>query len=261
MRDNFEMIIRHFPTNEGITIIPVSDVHLGAQECYEKDWDKFCRDLLDSKNTYVVLVGDLVNNGIKSSVTNVYEERMRPKEQKSRMVRNLTPIRERILCAVSGNHEARNLREVDNDITYDIMAKLDLEDIYREDIAFLKLQFGRKESNGLRKPTYTFAITHGNGSSIYTGASATKAERFGMAIDGIDCLVVGHTHKPMNYPVGKIMVDKQNNRVSVVSWRLIVSTSWLGYSSYAARNLLTPTANLKQQIMLAGNKKLLEVVG
>lgn len=261
MRDNFEMIIRHFPTNEGITIIPVSDVHLGAQECYEKDWDKFCRDLLDRKNTYIVLVGDLVNNGIKSSVTNVYEERMRPKEQKSRMVRNLTPIRERILCAVSGNHEARNLREVDNDITYDIMTKLDLEDIYREDIAFLKLQFGRKESNGLRNPTYTFAITHGNGSSIYTGASATKAERFGMAIDGIDCLVVGHTHKPMNYPVGKIMVDKQNNRVSVVSWRLIVSTSWLGYSSYAARKLLTPTANLKQQIMLAGNKKLLEVVG
>lgn len=32
MLKDFEMIIRKFPSREDITIIPVSDVHLGAAE-------------------------------------------------------------------------------------------------------------------------------------------------------------------------------------------------------------------------------------
>lgn len=256
---DFEMIQHHFERNDDITIIPVSDVHLGAREHLRKEWDAFVASVLDKPNTYLLLCGDLMNNATKTSVSNVFEEVMRPSEAKKQLVTALMPLRERILAAVSGNHERRN-KDVDDDPMYDIMCKLDLEDLYRENMAFVKIRIGKENGTGLKNPTYMFCIAHGHGSSIYTSAAATKAERFGMAIDGIDCLVVGHTHKPLSVPVGKILVDKHNNKISVVPWRLVVSTSWLGYAGYAAQKLLTPTVHCPQEIIIGGNRKDLKVI-
>lgn len=256
---DFDMIVHRFDGNEDIRIIPVSDVHLGAKEHLRREWDAFTAGVLEHPNTYLMLCGDLMNNATKSSVSNVFEEVMRPREAKQQLVTALTPLRERILCGVSGNHERRN-RDVDNDPFYDIMCKLDLEHLYRENMAFVKIGIGKKDGCGSLNPTYMFCVSHGHGSSIYTGASASKAERFGMAIDGIDCLIVGHTHKPQNYPVGKIKIDSHNNKVSVVPWRLVVSTSWLGYAGYAGQKLLTPTVHCPQEILLCGNRKELKVL-
>lgn len=260
MKSDFDMIIRHFPSNEDIKIIPISDLHLGAAEHMEREWSRFADNILADKNAYIVLGGDLINNTTRNSVSNVFEETMRPREQKIRMAEQLKPLKDRILCAVSGNHERRSAKDADDDPTYDIMCKIDLEDLYRENMAFLKIQIGNIENNGQRNPTYTFCVTHGNGSSIYTGAAGMRAERFGMTIDGIDGLIVGHVHKPVNYPVGKILVDTRNNQVSIKSWRMVVSTSWLNYSSYAAQKLLPPTVNCPQEILLAGNRKELKVL-
>lgn len=259
MLSDFEMIVHRLEGNEDITIIPVSDVHLGAREHLRKEWDAFVTSVLDKPRTYLVLGGDLMNNATKTSVSNVFEEVMRPSEAKRQLVTALTPLRERILCGLPGNHERRN-RDVDDDPMYDIMCKLDLEHLYRENMAFVKVGIGSKEGWGKRNPTYTFCVAHGHGSSIYTTAAATKAERFGMAIDGIDCLIVGHTHKPQNAPVGKIKVDLHNDKISVVPWRLVVSTSWLGYAGYAGQKLLTPTVHCPQQILLSGNHKELRVL-
>ena len=130
---------------------------------------------MKEENSYIILGGDLINNGIKSSVSNVYDETMRPREQKKLLVEMLSPLKDRILCAVSGNHERRSSREVDDDIIYDVMCKLDIEDVYRENLAFLKIQFGTARSDGKVNPTYVICITHGTGSGIMTGASVNKA--------------------------------------------------------------------------------------
>lgn len=256
---DFEMIEHRFEGNDDVVIIPISDVHLGAAEHLRKEWDAFVASVMERPRTYLLLGGDLMNNATKTSVSNVFEEVMRPSEAKRQLVTALTPLRERILAGVSGNHERRN-RDVDNDPMYDIMCKLDLEHLWRENMAFVKMGIGEKEGCGSRNPTYMFCLSHGHGSSIYTSAAASKAERFGMAIDGIDCLVVGHTHKPLNVPVGKIKVDAHNNKVSVVPWRLVVASSWLGYAGYAGQKLLTPTVHCPQQILLAGNRKELRVL-
>lgn len=259
MLSDFEMIVHRFEENEDITIIPVSDVHLGAREHLRREWDAFCASILERPNTYLLLGGDLMNNATKTSVSNVFEETMRPSEAKKQLVTALTPLRERILAGVSGNHERRN-KDVDDDPMYDIMCKLDLEHLYRENMAFVKIGMGKKTGRGTGNPTYMFCLTHGHGSSIYTSAAASKAERFGMAIDGVDCLVVGHTHKPSAVPVGKIFIDKHNNKISVVPWRLVVSTSWLGYAGYAGQKLLTPTVHCPQEIILSGRKKDIKVI-
>ena len=39
MKDDFEIIRRTVPSAETVTIYPVADVHLGAAECDEREWD------------------------------------------------------------------------------------------------------------------------------------------------------------------------------------------------------------------------------
>ena len=254
MLSDFEIIQHHFPDRNDITIYPISDVHLGAAEHMTREWELFCQRVVNEPNSYIILGGDLINNATRNSVSNIFEETMRPREQKKIMVTMLEPLRDKILCAVSGNHERRN-RDVDNDVTYDIMCKLDLEWVYRENIAFVKIQMGRKDGNGVKNPTYVLTVTHGSGGGILTGGAVNRNERFGYVLDGADALIVGHTHKPFVTQPSKIKIDAQNNRASIKPFKVVSMTSWLWYSAYAAQKMLIPTSHASQTIILNGKKK------
>lgn len=258
MLPDFHMIVHNLPTRDTV-IIPVGDVHLGAKEHCRKAWDEFCGRVLDRPNVYLIVGGDMMNNALKTSVSNVYEETMSPSEQKKQLVTQLEPLKGRILCGVQGNHERRTSKDADQDPLYDIFCKLGIEDRYRSNAAFVKVRMDEVDKNH-RRPTYIFAVVHGAGSSIYTVGAAARAERFGMAIDGIDCLVSFHTHKPIDAPVAKIVVDTNHNTVEFRTWRLVVASSWLDYSAYAVQKLLTPTARVNQEIRIAGNVKELTVL-
>jgi predicted phosphodiesterase len=250
---DFELITHHFPDRQDITIYPISDVHLGAAEHMTREWELFCQRVVNESNSYIILGGDLINNATRNSVSNIFEETMRPREQKKFMVKMLEPLRDKILCAVSGNHERRN-RDVDNDITYDIMCKLDLEHLYRENIAFLKIQMGKQNGDGKKNPTYILTVMHGSGGGL-TGGTVNKNERFGYVLDGADALIVGHTHKPYVTQPSKIKIDAQNNRVSIKPFKVISMTSWMTYGGYAAQKMLLPTSHAPQTIKLCGRRK------
>jgi hypothetical protein len=180
------------------------------------------------------------------------------------MVEFLKPIKDRILCAVSGNHEARSLKDDDIDLTYDIMAKLDIEDVYRPNMCFMKVSLG-KRSYAPKTPlqSYTFAVTHGAGGGIYTGATVNRNERFGNVIEGLDCLIVGHTHKGTVSKPSKIVIDRTNNNVSMSHYTVISMVSWLNYGGYAMRKMLLPAHVADPQILrlnMSKTNKKIEVV-
>ena len=148
MMKDFEMVTHYF--DQSIVIFPISDVHYGALEHMHEGWTNFCKMVEQTPNAYVILGGDLVNNNVRTcSFINPYDELVRPREQKQKMVEYLTPIKDRILCAVGGNHEARSIKDDDIDITYDIMAKLDIEELYRPSMAFMKVSLGRRKDKKL----------------------------------------------------------------------------------------------------------------
>ena len=255
MLSDMEMIAHSFPASKGITIIPVADVHLGALEHNAAAWESFRKAIEEQPDTYLLLVGDLLNNSVRASVANPFDEVLRPREQKKLMVEHLMPLRERILCAVSGNHERRSLKDSDVDVTYDIMAKLDIEHLYRENVAFVKVSLGeRPNRKGTPECAFVFAVTH--------GSALTRNERFGNVIDGVDCLVVGHTHKGTVSRPSKIVVDARNEKILMRSYTVVSAESWLSYGGYAAQKMLLPseTAN-PQRVCLSGdrNNKRLEV--
>ena len=259
MISDFTIITRHFPENNDLVIFPIGDLHLGAAEHIESAWREFRTNILEQPNAYIVLVGDLLNNATKNSLSNVYDEVLRPREAKKQMVEMLNPLRDRILCAVSGNHERRSSRDVDDDIVYDILCKLDLEDVYRENMAFLKIQIGNVKGDGKTNPTYVLTVTHGAGGGVLTGGVVNRAERFAYAIDGTDALILGHSHKPFTTQPGKLKIDPFNNVVSIKPFKVVCATSWLSYGGYAAQKMLLPTSHTIQKLILSGKNKDLRV--
>jgi hypothetical protein len=53
----------------------------------------------------------------------------------------------RFFALFPGNHENRNDKEVDNNPLYDVCCKLDIEDKFRENSAFIILRIGDIEGN------------------------------------------------------------------------------------------------------------------
>jgi predicted MPP superfamily phosphohydrolase len=258
MKD-FDLIVKHIEGNEDITIYPISDLHAGAAEFMTNKWNDFKKKIAKEPNSYIILAGDLINNETKSGKSNVFESTMRPSEQKRWVAEQLMDIKDKIICVVPGNHDRRSQRDCDDEPCYDICSKLDIEDVYRENMAFVKIQLGDRRANGDKNPTYTLGVLHGTGGGGMTGSAVNKSEKFGMVIDGLDCLVSGHVHKGFFTKPQKIYIDKYNNKVSLKQFVTVSCTSWVSYGSYALNAAMTPASNDIQTIILHGREKKVEL--
>lgn len=259
MLSDFSVIVRRF--DSAIKIACISDVHYGALEHMGREWKQFLNAVIADPNLYLILGGDLINNNTRSSVGSPWDDTVRPRQQKKHMVEFLSPVKDRILCCVSGNHERRSMKDADDDPTYDIMSKLDLEDVYRQNAAFMKIQLGQRHVNdGRANTTYTFAVTHGAGGGIYTGATVNRNERWGNVIDGVDCVIVGHTHKGTVTRPSKIVFDPHNDKVTMKEYVVISCVSWQRYAEYPVQKMLLPATTGNPQILhLSDKEKNIEV--
>ena len=255
MLSDFTIITHEFPQREDIRIYAIGDLHLGSKEHMAKEWDAFCKRILDDDHGYVILVGDLINNCTRSSIGNTWDDNLSPREQKERMVRQLTPLKERILASVPGNHEFRSVRETEYNPSYDIAVNLGVQHLWRENIAFVRVRIGNHKYSGVQNPTYILTVTHGAGGGRKTGSAVNRAEDFGYILDGSDALILGHTHRPFVTQPCKISIDARNGRVSQKPFKVISVTSWMEYGGYAARKMLNPVSHAPQIITLCGTKK------
>lgn len=241
-----------FPTTEStwgwqkrptVTIYPIGDLHLGSIGCHEKEWGEFCNFITNEPDSYICIVGDMLENATRNSIANPFDCRYRPMEQKNILADFLKPIQDKILCAVRGNHEARTVKESDQDILYDVLCRLNIEDRYRAGTAFLYLTIGER-TNGKQgnRPmqSYNIVVTHGTGGGKYPGAAINNQQRFGYAIDGCDVLITGHTHAPSVTKPSKTVFDPRQNEIRTEPFACVQCASWLAYSGYPLQKMLPP---------------------
>ena len=259
MLPDFKLVKHQFLDRPDIEIWPVFDAHLGAAEHNADAWGKFCRMIMGRENAYIILGGDLINNATRSSVSNIFEETMSPSAQKKAIVEMLEPLKDRILCSTGGNHERRSEKDADYDPAYDIMCKLDCEHLYRKNMAFLKIKMGEERTAGERNPTYMFCVTHGAGGGVKYGGAANKAVDYGYTLSGVDCLIVGHTHKPFVTSPAQIVVSGQHDMAYVRPFYVVNATAWMNYGGYAMQKMLPPSSIKPQVIKLYGKHKQIEV--
>ena len=95
-----------------------------------------------------------------------------------------------------------------------------------------------------------------------TGGIVNRNVRYASVIDGIDLMMVGHSHDPFTVVPKKIVFDPHHNRVTFKPFRVASMGSWLAYGGYAAIKLLAPrsTAEEAPQIVnICGKRKWLTV--
>lgn len=260
MIDDFKTIECSFPENRDIKIYPISDLHLGAKDCMIKSWMKFIKKLEQEPDSYITISGDMMNNSIVGSVGDVYNETMTPIEQKEFLRDSLKPIKDKILCITPGNHEYRSTKVTNDHPLYDVAFSLGIEDKYRQNGAFLCVRIGDKSKRGSSNPSYMIAVAHGAGGGRKRGSSVNRIEDFAKDMEGLDMLIVGHTHKPVTFPIEKIVLDPFKKVVKTKTVKLVVATSWVEYGDYAFRHLMSPGGYCLQEIMLNGNMKEMRVL-
>lgn len=219
-----------------IRIWAVADVHIGARESNTRGFSAFVSRIAKSADDYIVLCGDMVNNGLKDSLTNVYEETLPPHAQVERAVDLLAPVRDKVLGAVGGNHEARSRKAVDLDPMYAIMLMLGRGELYRQNFAMVRVNLER----GKTKDHYGLMLVHGK--------TANKRRQFAYAVEGVDAIISGHTHDGMVEKPARLVFTKSNN-VVVRPLVSLTATSWLDYGGYAAAALYQPKSTSDPQCL------------
>lgn len=241
------MITHKFSTElPYINIYPIGDVHIGSKECELGLLKQWIEMVQNDQNGYVFIVGDMMNMGLRNSKTNVYEEVLTPLEQKELCYELLKPISHKILAGCSGNHEYRSVKEVGSNPLYDVFCRLQIENVYRENVCFIKINIGKRKSD--RQCSYGIVLTH--------GSTRNKDERWTYTVDNCDLFINGHTHEANHKPLGKIKMDLQNECVRMVSFHNIVVTPFQSYGGYALRGKYSPNYTEQfQKIRLFGDSK------
>lgn len=224
--------IKHHLDGRDIRVYALADCHIGAKECAIDKLRSFLNKVLADPDAYVVIAGDVLDNGIKSSVTNVYEEVLTPNQQLELAIELFTPLAEagKILAITDGNHENRTSREVGVDLLYTMACVLRCQDVYRKNMAFVRIELSR----GNIKHWYTILVTHGK--------SKNKTKQFGYALEGVDALITGHTHEGIAQKNGRLCVSP-NGIVSVKTLVNLTTESFLEYGGYGASAMYLPTEN------------------
>jgi len=258
-RDN-EVITLDLSGLRHAVVYPLADVHLGSEDADVEAFERLVEEIRQDASAYVVLAGDLIDNGLKSSVTNVYRQTMRPAEQKREMARMLSPIRDKIACILPGNHCGRSSKESDDCPAYDIASKLDLEDVYRENMAFIRIRLG-KDTAHQRPYRYFIGVVHGAGGGAQAGSSVNKTDAFMQPIEGLDVLIRAHDHKPYALRTSKIEFDSGRNVMRQRPILEMCSGGWMCYAGYPVRKMLRPVAMPgANKLLLYGDKFRFEAV-
>lgn len=215
-----------------IYLLPVSDLHVGD---YNFDAEKFFRYrqwILDTKNAYIILNGDIMNTATKSSVSDIYAETMNPKEALATAEKIFTPIKDRILAIVGGNHERRIYKDVGLDASEFLASKLGV--LYAGDEVYLKIKFGKSRGHGTNgKPiVYTVYATHGFGAGRTIGSKVNSLHRLSEIVLA-DCYIFSHVHTMTAHQDIYKVPDIRANKLIDVKRTFASSGSFLKRGGYA----------------------------
>lgn len=229
-------------------IIPISDLHRGDRNSDSKHIKRIVNDLLKYNNVYGVLVGDLINNALKTSKSDSYKDIMSPRAQRDSIIKELMPVKHKLLGCTGGNHEDRTDRETDIDVSEDIAKALELP--YCQTGLYYQIKLGVKGN----QMNYTMYTTHGSGGGSTKGAKANKIYSM-RDICLADIYVMGHIHDIIAFPDLYYVPDTRHNRIVEQTRYFCSSGSSLNWGGYAERLMLKPSKTGFPIIELDGTRK------
>jgi len=227
MRNDLELIVKQYPHEwDVLRLYAVGDVHVGAENFDEKAIRKKIDIIANDPHGVVALCGDLGDFGLKNSKTNVYHATMQPRQQIEYIYNLFLPIKDKIVSAVPGNHEERITREVGTCPLYDLCVRWGMEEVYRENVAILKLLFGSVKG-GKQQKCFIIVTTH--------GSTRNKHRKYIGGYDNADVFISGHIHEPSYNMMGRIRIDPITETARHVPCKSIIVDANLAPGGYGLK--------------------------
>lgn len=239
-----------------LRIVPIGDAHLGDPGFQGK---ALLETLYSFKYepTLGILTGDMLNNGIKSSVSSCYDEVIKPgDDQIDELVRILFPYRQHFVAAIDGNHEYRSKKDVN----------ISLAKIYAERLgvpyygvhALLKFSFGK---NCKSDPVnYIAYLHHGSGGGKARGGKVGRMLAQENIICRADLYFRSHSHLIDGFPTSIIDYDERSMSTFQRKMYHVSTGTWLDTSDYAVRAELPTLPIGTPSVFLSGREKSVQIV-
>jgi len=211
-----------------VIIVPFGDIHLGNKACDLESLKKQLRWLYDTKNAYVIGMGDYVEASITNS-PGLYDQSQFLNEQLETMVKLLTPLAKegRIIGLLVGNHEHRATKATSLDITNWMCKALKVKYLGWGSLNEIKI----KNHNSKKYQTYTLYAQHG-ASGARKRSSKLNAVINLEDIAQAEVFCMGHVHELSNNH--SVRVGISDGRIINIKTHYVLTGSYLNYwQSYA----------------------------
>lgn len=212
-----------FEEKEDVFIHPIGDLHIGHKNCDLEFIQNLLNEIPFNKNHRIILMGDLLDVGIKNSIGgSVYENDLTPQEQIDFIVNLLTPYKEQIDGYVMGNHEYRIYKDTGIDICKIICKQLGINyALYAGTVTY-----------SMNHKAYNINYFHGRaGGSIENALK--KCREMANKVDA-DIYLMGHVHKAAYTQREIKRIDSRNGKIVEGLQYFILTGHALSYDdSYA----------------------------
>ena len=229
---------------EEIEIIPIGDTHTGDSMYDESHLKDVIAYVLDSPNRYVILNGDLINNAIKTAISDTYGFN-HPEHEIAHVARLFMQIKDRILAIGTGNHEERTARLTGIDPSRYISVRLGLEDRYADNSFLLFVSVGKSyssRSGNTKQQVYSFFVQHGFGGGKKNGSKLNNLNDADKIVADADVYIMGHTHTPIANVMSVFLTDVQNRSVYRKNKYYLMHNAYLDFGGYGLRKGFAPAA-------------------
>ena len=246
-----EYVIPMKSRSEFIYLCPIGDIHDGTPNFDEKKFLDTIEWIRKTPNAYALGMGDY------AEFINYSDKRFDPHgilprymnnlgnlamEQCRWIVKKFTPIRERIIGLIGGNHEQAILERYHFDPMAYICGQLIVPNLQYS--ALIRLKFVVREHNSR---FVTIWAHHGHGTGRTTGSAINNLKKKSEDFDA-DIYLMGHVHKSINEIAPKLHLQGFGNDIRIaegVKLYAITGTFYKAYekgqSSYSEKAGYSPT--------------------
>lgn len=232
----------------------LADLHLGDPNCDLMEVRKQIERIKRDEYGLVILNGDLLNTAIRTGISDIYGETLKPMQAIKMLVDLLEPIKGKIIGCTTGNHEWRVYRDDGVDVMRLVCRQLDVEKMYCPEGVFIFLRFGKMNGHGRhldksKRQLFTFYATHGTGGGRKEGAKAIRLADMAAVVDA-DAYLHSHSHLPMIMRESFFRTNAGNSSARRVDKLFVNTGSTLEYGGYGQaqefkpNSMLTPVVHL-----------------
>ena len=241
------------PEGEYAEIVWTCDLHVGAATFDEKRALRHRDYIMSSPDRWTVDGGDDMENCLKSSVGNVYEQTMSPSQQGEWVEDYWLQVAEqgKLLGMLNSNHAYRSQKESDYSPAKHLAKYLRVPFFGWSQVLRVKVGDNHQRS-------YYLFVTHGASGGCKASTRFNALIGLTDIVQGCDVYLMGHLHNALSFS-RQVQVPGKDSIMELTQW-FGLGGSFLGWNdSYGEMKLLPPTDSSMVSVKLYQSSPKVEV--